>query len=134
MNWETHTIANPVPFEFWEREVLVDGGDDGSWSIETGEGQVLPAVGPGGKPEKPVVLSYSLKPIATDMCRLLDLTAARRTNSQLDAFLFWSRAPFAVRAADGSVILYDARFYDPRARDRFSVALPDVKCEELPAP
>lgn len=65
-------------------------------------------------------------------CRLPDFTAARRTNSQLDAFLFWSRAPFATRAADGSVILYDARFYDPRARDRFSVALPDVRCEPLP--
>ncbi|NJO14007.1 MAG: hypothetical protein HC870_02180 [Rhizobiales bacterium] len=58
---------------------------------------------------------------------------APNTNSQLDAFLFWSRAPFATRAADGSVILYDARFYDPRARDRFSVALPDVRCEELSA-
>jgi inner membrane protein len=65
-------------------------------------------------------------------CRLPDFTAARRTNSQLDAFLFWSRAPFATRAEDGSVILYDARFYDPRARDRFSVALPDVWCEPLP--
>jgi inner membrane protein len=32
------------------------------------------------------------------------------------------------------VILYDARFYDPRARDRFSVALPDVECEELTRP
>ena len=67
-------------------------------------------------------------------CEMPDLTEARRTNPQLDAFRFWSRAPFAVRAKDGSVILYDARFYDPRARDRFSVALPDVKCEELPAP
>jgi inner membrane protein len=67
-------------------------------------------------------------------CRLPDLSEARRTNSQLEAFLFWSRAPFATRAADGSVILYDARFYDPRARDRFSVALPDVRCEELTSP
>jgi inner membrane protein len=133
VNWETHTIANPVPLEFWRREVLVSGGRDGSWSIETEQDQVLPVFGPGDKPEKPVVLSYSLKPIVSHMCRLPDLTEARRTNSQLDAFLFWSRAPFAMRATDGSVILYDARFYDPRARDRFSVALPDVQCEELPA-
>lgn len=69
-----------------------------------------------------------------DLCAWPDFTAARRTNSQLDAFLFWSRAPFAVRAADGSVIVYEARFYDPRARDRFAVALPDVRCEELPRP
>lgn len=52
-------------------------------------------------------------------------------DAQSQAFLFWSRAPFAERAADGSVILRDARFYDPRARDRFSVALPDVECEPL---
>ena len=64
-------------------------------------------------------------------CRLPDLSDARNSNSQLDAFLIWSRAPFVERAPDGSVILYDARFYDPRARDRFSVALPDAKCEPL---
>ena len=135
MNWDTHTIASPVPLEFWKREVLVDGGDDGNWGIESDEDQVLPVFGPDLKPKKkPAILSYTLNPIASDMCRLTDLTEARRTNSQLDAFLFWSRAPFAVRAEDGSVILYDARFYDPRARDRFSVALPDVTCEELPRP
>ena len=52
--------------------------------------------------------------------------------SQSQAFLFWSRAPFAERAPDDSVLLRDARFYDPRARDRFTVALPDVQCEPLP--
>lgn len=71
-------------------------------------------------------------------CRLPDFTALRRTNSQLDAFLFWSRAPFLTRAADGSVVLRDARFTDPRVGDRFSLALPDVRCEplreELPTP
>ncbi len=51
--------------------------------------------------------------------------------TQSHAFLFWSRAPFAERAPDGSVILRDARFYDPRARDNFSVPLPDVKCEPI---
>jgi inner membrane protein len=76
---------------------------------------------------------YSIDPEIVGDCRLPDLIEARRTNSQLDAFLFWSRTPFAARAADGSVILYDARFYDPRARDRFSVLLPNLRCEELPA-
>jgi len=75
---------------------------------------------------------YAIDSDVVGDCLLSDLTAMRRTNSQLDAFLFWSRAPFAVRAEDGSVILYDARFYDPRARGRFSVALPDLECEELP--
>lgn len=77
---------------------------------------------------------YAIDSNVVGDCKLPDLTAARRTNSQLDAFLFWSRAPFATRAEDGSVILYDARFIDPRARGRFAVALPDVKCEELPTP
>ncbi len=64
-------------------------------------------------------------------CRWPDVEGLRRTNPDLDAFLFWSRAPFAERAPDGSVLIRDARFYDPRARDRFTVELPDVRCEPL---
>ena len=66
------------------------------------------------------------------LCAFPDFTTVRRTDSQLDAFLFWSRAPFLTRAPDGSVVLRDARFTDPRVGDRFSLALPDVRCEELP--
>jgi inner membrane protein len=99
-------IASPVPLIPWQREMITNSSTR-QWTIGT---------------------------VEVGDCRLPDLTEARRTNSQLDAFLFWSRAPFATRAADGSVILYDARFYDPRARGRFSVALPDVRCEELPTP
>lgn len=73
------------------------------------------------------------RPITQQRCVWPETEALRRTNSKLDAFLFWSRAPFATRADDGSVIIYDARYFDPRARDRFSVRLPAVKCEELPA-
>ena len=108
-------IASPVPLAPWRREIV--GGGKGSWFLgasDTFSGYERP------------------HPITVEPCRLPDLTEARRTKSQLDAFLFWSRAPFATRAADGSVILYDARYTDPRARDRFSVALPDVKCEPLP--
>jgi inner membrane protein len=108
-------IASPVPLAFWHRDMILGGPND--WSLRSNDGQ-FPA----------------FRPITDQSCAWPDVTEARRTNSQLDAFLFWSRAPFATRAADGSVTLYDARFYDPRARDRFSVALPDVTCEELPAP
>lgn len=111
---EGATIGSPMPINPFAREVLFGG--DGRWFVRR-------AIGPD---------DIALEPIDEQLCKLPDLSAARRTNSQLDAFLFWSRAPFATRAEDGSVILYDARFYDPRARDRFSVALPDVKCEELP--
>jgi inner membrane protein len=111
-------ISAPVPLEFWRREQIAQLWD-GRWISGDWDG---PNYGFGYANSDAV------------QCRLPDLTEARRTNSQLDAFLFWSRAPFATRAPDGSVILYDARFYDPRARDRFSVALPDVQCEELTAP
>ncbi len=103
-----HPIMSPRPIWSWQREIIVDNRD-GSYLID-----------------------YEL----VGDCRLPDFTAARRTNSQLDAFLFWSRAPFLTRAPDGSVILRDARFTDPRVGDRFSLALPDVKCEpfSLPSP
>lgn len=99
-------IASPVPLAFWNRDLIVLR--NGHYTFDGG----------------PTVQ------LDLGSCRL---DAARKTNSQLDAFLFWSRAPFAERAPDGSVILRDARFYDPRARDRFSVALPGVRCEELSA-
>jgi inner membrane protein len=112
-------ISMPVPFYFWEREVIRVGRN---WPEMESEAAQVPYLQSEGRP--------LVDP--KQRCAMPNLTEARRTNSQLDAFLFWSRAPFAVRAPDGSVILYDARFYDPRARDRFSVALPDAVCEELP--
>ncbi|MFM7348370.1 MAG: metal-dependent hydrolase [Erythrobacter sp.] len=116
--YPVEVIAAPVPLAFWNREriALIE---DGRWISSQWDGSDF---------------GHGYANSKAAQCKLPDLTAARRTNSQLDAFLFWSRAPFATRAADGSVMLYDARFYDPRARDRFSVALPDVRCEELPKP
>jgi inner membrane protein len=111
---EGATIGSPMPINPFAREVLFGG--DGRWFVRR-------AIGPD---------DTALEPIAEQLCKLPDFTEARRTNSQLDAFLFWSRAPFATRAADGSVVLRDARFTDPRVGDRFSLALPDVKCEPLP--
>jgi inner membrane protein len=129
MSDEIAVIASPVPLAFWQREALVGG--DGTWLTVRDRSQSDQPDLRSGKSSVPDIPPLFV-PMAEQMCKLPDLTAARRSNSQLDAFLFWSRAPFAVRAEDGSVILYDARFYDPRARDRFSVALPDAVCEELP--
>ena len=92
-----------MPLASWQREVI-EPYRDGKWLIDGN---------------------------AVGECALEPVVKSAKGNSQAEAFLFWSRAPFAERADDGSVILRDARFYDPRARDRFSVALPDVKCEEL---
>ncbi len=116
-------IASPIPFWFWEREMIIGG--NGRYQIANPaiermdfedvtpeiESRYLLNVGECEVPS----ISYQLPP----------------WKSERGAFLFWSRAPFAVRAEDGSVILYDARFYDPRARGNFSVALPDVQCVEL---
>lgn len=113
----TQIIGAPVPFWPFERELIL--GERNNYFL----------IAPGIVPSP-----WTAKPVTDQRCAWPNLTEARRTNSQLDAFLFWSRAPFATRADDGSVILYDARFYDPRARGRFSVALPDVRCEELTRP
>ena len=109
-------ISSPVPFEFWRRERIARI-EDGHWISSDWDGSDF---------------GYGYRNSAPTQCRSPEFADLRNVNAQLDAFLFWSRAPFATRAEDGSVILYDARFYDPRARDRFSVALPDVECEELP--
>ncbi len=109
-----HTvIESPIPFVFWDRETIIGFDKSGyePWIIDT----------PGVVPSR------------IDFCVWPTEAQLATGGSQSEAFLFWSRAPFAERAPDGSVLLRDARFYDPRARDRFTVALPDVKCQELPA-
>jgi inner membrane protein len=105
-------IASPLPLTSWDREIIVGLRND--WWIKNPD-------------------THEMVPIAEHRCTWPNTTELSRTNAELKAFLFWSRAPFAERAPDGSVLLRDARFYDPRARDRFTVTLPDVKCEELPA-
>ena len=106
-------IASPAPFAFWDREVLI--GEEGRWLVEKCH-------------------TYDdcyAEILAASVCSLPNPHEARKSNSQAEAFLFWSRAPFAERAPDGSVILRDARFYNPLVRDRFSVALPQVECVAL---
>ncbi|TCD05564.1 metal-dependent hydrolase [Erythrobacteraceae bacterium CFH 75059] len=94
-------FASPVPLASWQREVIARENEN-LWRVNSD---------------------------LYGRCDLSEaLAAAARPNADLDAFLFWSRAPFADAAADGSVILRDARFTDPRARDRFSVRLPEVRC------
>ncbi|MEP0190840.1 MAG: metal-dependent hydrolase [Erythrobacter sp.] len=109
-------IASPVPIVPWRRELIV--GRENDWYI--GYTDELAGY------DHPVAIS-------SQRCALPELDLVRENNSQLEAFLFWSRAPFAFRAEDGSVTLGDARFTDPRVVDRFALNLPNVKCEELPA-
>ncbi len=110
-------IASPVPFAPWRRELIA--GKANEWF--TGETDEFRGY-------------RSPSTISSNRCAWPDVGTLRQTNPGLDAFLFWSRAPFAERAPDGSVLIRDARFYDPRARDRFTVELKDVRCEPLQAP
>jgi len=106
------TISSPLPFLSFARDWISGSKNDWHYWHDSGANWVP-------------LISQDKR------CAWPSESQLRSGGSQSEAFLFWSRAPFAERAPDGSVILRDARYYDPRARDRFSVALPDVKCEPL---
>jgi len=102
MNSDAATvIPNPVPFAFWERQKIY-GDDGGLWWID-------------GRQIGDVPLSQC------------DLLAARRNDSDTDAFLVWSRAPFVERLPSGEWSLGDARFAG-RGGGQFSVVLPAGTC------
>mgnify|MGYP000100180155 FL=1 len=107
-------IASPPPFFSWQREIIL--GDKNNWRL----------IAPGEIPAPRFA-----EPITDNRCQWPDVEAIRKSNKDLDAFLFWSRAPFAERASDGSVLIRDARFTDPLVGDRFTVKLADVRCDEL---
>lgn len=97
-------IAAPVPFAFWQREKLVGNPSHGRWYVETpGKEPWLDGYDPAG----------------------CDLAEARKTDPQIDAFLFWSRAPYVHQREGGALWIGDARFTDARVKDRFAVALPE---------
>ena len=119
------TIVSPVPIAFWSREILTQE-QAGLWASTEWPNYVLKA----GKVTRFCFDDCPGYPV-NQICTFDPSIFADTSNTQLEAFLFWSRAPFAESAEDGSVLLRDARFYDPLARDRFTVALPNVKCEPL---
>ncbi|UIP05612.1 metal-dependent hydrolase [Erythrobacter sp. SDW2] len=112
-------ISSPVPLVFWQREVI--------WGA--------PGYGYATKLYSPISGSSDERYIRNS-CFLQnwDIQDAMESNSELKAYVYWTRTPVFEQAHDGSLVLRDARFYDPLARDRFSLALPDVQCEELPKP
>jgi len=101
-------IANPTPLTFWRRDVIV-GQQAEWWAADAATGVI--------------------EPVTDQPCAWPDTDRLRRTRADLDAFLFWSRAPFAERAPDGSVLIRDARYYDPLSSGRFTVALPEMRCD-----
>ncbi len=121
-------IASPVPLAFWDRELIFGSRQKssnrqamrGSWSVFGGADQGS-WQGLGGH--------YAIT--VNEGAPFPEAVEALTDNPQVTPFLFWSRTPFP-ECVDGSVVLRDARFTDPRVGDRFSVALPDVRCEPLP--
>ena len=96
-----HVIANPVPVNFLNRD-MISGGD----GLYASGGVVLPGV-------------------PLQRCRLAQL---RQRDAQVAAFLTWSRTPYVEPRMDGTLWLRDARFVDPRIGDRFAVRLPPGTC------
>jgi inner membrane protein len=109
-------IGSPPPAYSWQRERIIQVRD-GRWFSNSWQGEEIT-----NGYRSPEGLQCEVPANAAEQ------------SSQALGFMTWSRAPMALRAEDGSVTLFDARFYDPRARFRFSVDLPDVECVELPAP
>ncbi len=97
------TISSPPPLAFWERESIGVGGAGGFF--------------------------LNGERIGNTPLFACDLEAARVRSEQVDAFLFWSRAPVITRLEDGSYLLGDARYYGVED-GRFSVTLPDGLCSE----
>ncbi len=111
-DFATHEISSPLPVLPFSREEISGRHNDWYYLDDSAEAWV-PFVKPANR------------------CNWPDLRERRMSDPDVAAFQTWSRAPLAERAPDGSVLLRDARFYDPRARDRFTVALPDVRCVPL---
>lgn len=117
------SIASPVPISFWEREVIgYVQGDFFVWDVGIRRWTIATGL---SSDEQPVGRQDYL--FAMSCVSYGDLNS----NNQLRAFMFWTRVPVLDQAADGSLILRDARFYDPRARDRFSVTLPQARCKPV---
>lgn len=96
----TPVIASQVPVFFWKRELIE----------KLGEGR------------------YLIKGKALGDCDLKTAISDAKMTSDLRSYLFFNRAPLAMRAPDGSTILRDARYMDPRMTGSFIFPLPNVKC------
>jgi inner membrane protein len=96
-------VANPVPIQFWKREVLWrDESAYGAGEFNLFDGLIL------NKEHK--IPEYS---------RFLVPEIARSSNDAA-AFLFWSRMP-VITAVGARVTVRDQRFMDPLVGDRFTV-------------
>ncbi|MEH6715784.1 metal-dependent hydrolase [Parasphingorhabdus flavimaris] len=96
-------VANPVPLQFWKREML--------WRNESAYGSGAYDLFGG------LVLDEKQAMIEPSRALLPELATA---SDDAAAFLFWSRMP-VVERDQAEAIVRDQRFMDPLVGDRFSV-------------
>ena len=105
-------VASPPPLAFWRRDIFWRGTLNGVGYYGSFHNNIFD----GGEP---VAAGGGLsRPSGMDNPRLAAIAA---TNSEVRAFLLWSRMPVARFLPDGRLILSDQRFGDPRVADRFTV-------------
>jgi inner membrane protein len=103
----TLVVANAVPVQFWKREM--------AWRNERVFGG-----GWYGLFEKPYIRG-KLLPHNMDDPRVK--AAISSGNGDVRAYMFWSRMPVAEIEPDGTVVIDDQRFMDPRVGTRFTVRI-----------
>ena len=99
-------VANPVPVQFWKREIL--------WRDGTRYGQGIYSV--------PSAVIVDDK-IGLHQMKGSQTKALARDDVNGSAFLFWARMPI-VQTADDEMKLSDQRFGNPLVSDRFTVSVP----------
>jgi inner membrane protein len=103
-------VANPVPVQFWKREML--------WRDRTHFGQ-----GTFSAPDTVVVdSSVGIHQMDGDKTK-----AMVKDNLDGAAYLFWSRMPVVQRSGEGGdkkLDISDQRFGSPMVSDRFTVSVP----------
>lgn len=108
-------VANPLPLQFWKREILWRNESDyGSGAYNLFGGLALD--------EEQRIPDYS---------RFL-VSQIARASDDAAAFLFWSRMP-VIKAVGARVTVRDQRFMDPLVGDRFSVRV-NVRKDRLERP
>lgn len=106
-------VLSPVPVAFWDRELIYGFVNDGRVEVFAGD-----------------AWSRRHPPVSSRFCRWPDTDKLVKSRPDLDAFLFWARAPFVTPADDGKGIVFnDARFYNGVTRGRFAVEVKGIPCE-----
>lgn len=141
----TMMVGSPVPFAFWERELLwrhnldasAGGGSlygDGTYSLLDGAKLRIERHHYHGDRDVYLTRNSPKNRAVVHTLRGTSKIAMQRaqriamTNPEFKAFLFWSRMPL-VKIGRDDVVITDQRFTDPRAVDRFTVRAPLERAE-----